>query len=582
MPAFREFAFNSLPLEIRRRFVRAVLSRDRDQSAVAFTSVNIFNGVMWLAALVVVSVIVLLAVAAAGYGKFDDAGMWQSNELVILYALAVGGICYGLLGLIRRLAMHRSQPFESGIYLFPLGLLDARSSRLRLYDLSQATEINGKHVSNNGNYAGTQFTFKFDKLSMSMLIPSRVKADTIVPELNRRQALIKEAVAKRDGNLLLTHDPLFEVRTRRISIRSKPIPGDPAARNVPSFLHYGAFIAVFLGIVIGGALWQLRNLRSDDTAFLAAQKTKHEASLQQYLRFGRRHVQEAREALPRVAFEEAKHSKSVTNLRAVLRRYPDEGLDDDVKSEVHKLYVSSLEKFRGQAADTDPALVPFIEQLLGVLEASGSSTVQLRFNRPSGDELKKMDGLFSAFATKRGKVLEPASPWFGPQSDAERERGIAQGLKAGFAVIFPSDVLQITTVTTVDPNQPLMDITYQIDGSGQFYEDINMKTMERTSNRIFVGLICKFDAKVSLPGQAPGWHFSLAVQPPQTFNVEHMKAPVFGANIGANANSNMPAPGKVYSVMAERAFDELHSKMRDTLFRQGSQAYKNAVNKSGT
>jgi hypothetical protein len=578
MPAFREFAFNSLPVEMRRRLVRAVHSRDRDQAPIVFTSADIFNRVLGLVALVVVSALVLWAVAASGYGKFDDEGLWQSNGAVVIYVIGIGLIAYGLLALAWCIAKHRSLPFDSGIYLFPLSLLDARSTPLRLYDLSQATNINGEHTNKNGGYAGTQFVFKFEKLSMKMRVMTRVQAETVVPELNRRQAVIKEAVAARDSKLLLSHDPLFEVRSGRIAVGSKLIPGDPAGKNVPSFLRYRALIALFLGILIGGPLWQLRNLRSDDAAFQTVLSSKHEADFQKYLHFGHRHLQEVRDALPRVAFEEAKRSKSVTNLRAVLQRYPDDDLDNDVKSEVHKLYVASLAKFKDQAADTDPSLVPFIEQLLGSLEASGSSRVQLRFNRPTGDELKKMDSLLAAFAAKRGKVLEPASPWFGPQSDADRERGITQGLKAGFAVIFPSDVLQIVPVVTVDPNQPLMDITYQIDGSGQFYEDINMKTMERTSNRIFVGLICKFDAKVSLPSQPPGWHFTLAVQPPQTFNVEHANAPI----IGSNPNANVPAPGKVYSVMAERAFDELHLKMRDTLFRQGSQAYKNALIKGGT
>jgi len=574
MPALREFAFNSLPVEMRRRFVRAVHSRDKDQAPVVFTPAKFVDSLLVLIALVVISAIVVLVVGAAGYGKFNEAGLWQSNGIVVCYIVATGLIAYGLLTLIWRIANHRSPPFESGIYLFPLSLVDARSSPLRLYDLSRATEIKGERTG-----GGTQFTFRFEQQVMKMLVLSRVQADTVVPELDRRQAAIKSAVAGRDLKQLLMHDPLFELRVGRTTVSEKPIPGDPAAKYVPGFLRYRAFIALFVGILIGGLLWQMRNIHSDDAAFQSVQKSKHEADYQQYLRFGHRHLQEAREELPRVAFEEARHTKSVTKLRDVLRRYPNEGLEEGVKDEVHKLYTASFEKFKDQAAYSDPALVPFIEQMLGSLEASGSSRVQLHFNRPTDDELKKMDALLTTFAAKRGKVPEPASPWFGPQSDADREQRIAKGLQNGFAMIFPSDVMQIVAVSTIDPNQPLMDITYHIDGSGQFYEDVNMTTMERTSNRIFVGLICKFDAKVSLPSQPPGWHFSLAVQPPQTFNVEHAKVPLGG---GANAAVNVPSPGKVYSVMAERAFDELHSKMRDTLFRQGSQAYQNVLIKRGT
>jgi hypothetical protein len=577
MSTLREFAFNSLPVEMRRRFVRSVHSRDRDQSPVAFVPAKFVNRILALVALIAFSALVLLIVASNGYGKFNDEWLWQENGVAVFYIIAAGLICYGLLDLVWRIAIHRSLPFDSGYYLFPLSFIDATSTPLRLYDLSKATDINGAHTSKNGGYAGTRFTFKFEKSKASMLVPTRPLAENVVPEMNRRQAVIKEAVAKRDAKLLFSHDPLFEIRSGRVSVGSRMIPGDPAAKYVPGFLRYRAFIALFLGVLIGGLMWQLRNQHSDDAAFQAVQASKHEAVLKDYLRFGRRHLQEVQDELPRVAFEEVKLSKSVTKLREVLRRYPNDGLDDDVKAEIHKLYVASLEKFKDQAANADPALVPFIEQLLGSLEASGSSTVQLRFNRPSGDELTKMDNLMASFAAKRGKVLEPASPWFGAKSDGDREKHIADGLKAGFKAIFPSDVLQIVPVTTVDPKQPLMDITYQIDGSGQFYEDINMKTMERTGNRIFVGLICKFDAKVSLPDQPPGWHFSLAVQPPQTFNVEHKTT-----SDGQNALNGFPAPGRVYGVMAERAFDELHLKMRDTLFRPGSQAYQHALTGRGT
>jgi hypothetical protein len=276
-------------------------------------------------------------------------------------------------------------------------------------------------------------------------------------------------------------------------------------------------------------------------------------------------------ALPRVAFREALRgnpSVTVSGLRKVLKKYPGAGLDDDVNAEVHRLFVAAMEKFRTQAAEADPTLIPFFEQMLATLEASGNSTLQLRFTRPTSDELANMDRLLAAEAVKRGRVMAPAAPWFTPSSDAGREQRIVQGLQQGLSAIFPSDVLQISVPPHIDQNQPLMDITYQIGGSGQYYEATNSETPIQGNKHMFVGLICNFMANVSLPNQDPGWHFNLSVLPPQTFQVQYQKA---------NAGDNEAPVDRVYSVMAERAFDELHVKLRDVLFRPGSQAYQKVV-----
>jgi hypothetical protein len=315
-------------------------------------------------------------------------------------------------------------------------------------------------------------------------------------------------------------------------------------------------------------LWYARNLQSDDSAYMAAKAANTELAYQQYLAKGHRHVQELKTALPRVAFEDARRSKSVTRLRVVLRRYPDADLEDDVKKEVHVLYLASMEAFRAQAAQADPTLIPFVEQLLATLEVTGNPALQLRFTRPTSDDLSKMDEQLNAFAAKQGKVMQVAAPWFTAQSDAPREQRILLGLQQGFSAVFPSDVMQISVPGKIDPNQPLMDITYQIAGSGHYYQDMDRETKTPIGNRIFVGLICNFVANVSLPAEPPGWHFDLSVSPPQTFQVEFKST---------NPGQKEAPVDRVYSVMAERAFDELHVKLRDALFRPGSDAYARTV-----
>lgn len=569
MPEIQNFDFNTLPVSMRMRFVKALHSPDRDHAPIASVTENYGAILIGLAALIGVSALVVFGRATVGFGQLGSEYMWQENAQSVFYVVGIGLIAYGLLSIWRRVGMRSGLPFEPGRYLFPLAFIEASSARLRMYDLSQASEISGTHKTDGaGRYQSTLFFFRFGKAKRTFQVSSRRIAETIIPELNRRQAAIKQAVAAKDAKLLLQHDPLFEIRTGRVSAGKRTISGDPMAKYVPDFLRWRAVIAVFLGILLGMPLWYLRNVQSDEVAYRAAKASQHETDYQQYLHWGHRHIQEMKAELPRVAFEEAQRSHSVTRLRAVLRRYPTDGLDDEVKDEVHKLYLASLEKFKTQAADADPTLLPFVEQLLTSLEASGSSTLQLRFTRPTSDELTKMDNLLTAFAAKRGKELAPASPWFTPQSDDVREKRIVTSLQQGFSAIFPSDVLQIAAAAQLNPQLPLMDIAYQIGGSGQYYQDLDKTTMQPKGNRVFVGLICKFSASVSLPGQPPGWRFDLSVQPPQTFQVDFKKS---------SPQDNVAPVDLVYNVMAERAFDELHLKMRDVLFRPGSQAYNSAL-----
>ena len=90
--------------------------------------------------------------------------------------------------------------------------------------------------------------------------------------------------------------------------------------------------------------------------------------------------------------------------------------------------------------------------------------------------------------------------------------------------------------------------------------------MASQDNRVFVGLICKFSVNVALPSQPAGWHFDLSVLPPDHFRIEdaHPRS--------ADAPSTV-TDARFYHVMAERAFDELRVKLRNVLFKRGSDAY---------
>ena len=70
---------------------------------------------------------------------------------------------------------------------------------------------------------------------------------------------------------------------------------------------------------------------------------------------------------------------------------------------------------------------------------------------------------------------------------------------------------------------------------------------------------------MKIPGETEKLEFDLGVQPPDHFTVDYQN-PLYGIGGG-------PSEGRVYDVMAARAFDQLSDKMRRVFFKLGSKAY---------
>ncbi len=572
MPEIQSLEFNKLPEAMRQRFLASVRSNDREVAPLVRQVINDRSFLIQMIVAALALALVLLVVAAVGFGDLGSDGLWHGDAVGAIYIVCAALFFLCLLLAARRVAQKRGLPYPPGKYLYAFSLVETKLTTLEHYDLTQASEIKSAPVRDReGRYKGTRFVFFFANGKKAEIVEHDFeRAKELGAELARRQNLVKQAAQSGDGATLHRYDPFNELRIGKF-VPGKPIPGQFMAKAPSELLRWSPMIALAAGLVCGVGIWFGRNIASDDAAYQKAKASHKEAQYADYVKHGHRHVQEMQDALPHVALEEARKTRSVAKIRDVLRRYPDAGLDDEVKAEVHKIYAAAMARFGEQAANSDPALVPFVQNLLTSLEASGNPTVQVRFTRPSADELAVMDVKVGRFAASQGKKMVPAAVWFAGDNVAERENRIVDGLQQGFGAIFSGDVLRITAPAKIDPSQPAMDIAYQISGSGNYYtvtrENPNGFTQATGDNRIFVGLICKFSVNVALPSQPPGWHFDLSVLPPEHFRIDDVH-PAYGS-VGQSAVTD----AHFYHVMAERAFDELRGKLRNVLFRRGSDAY---------
>jgi hypothetical protein len=571
MPDIQSMEFNALPEAMRQRFLASIHSNDREVAPLVRQIVSDRSFFVKMAAGAGFAALILLIVAMIGFGDIESSiGLWHGNGVGAIYIVCAVLFFLCILLALRRAGQKRGLPYLPGKYLHAFSLAEAGLAMITLYDLTQASGIKSTPVRDGeGRYKGTRFVFFFANGRKPDIVESDFeRAKELGAELARRQGLVQQAAASGDKAMLYRHDPFNELRIGKFA-PGKIVPGKFMAKPPSELLRWSPFLALALGLVCGIGIWFARNIASDEAAYRDAKAGHKEAQYADYVRNGHRHVQEMQDALPHVALDEARQTRSVTKIRAVLRRYPDAGIDDEVKAEVHKIYAAAMERFAGQAANADPALVPFVQSLLGSLEESGNPTVQVRFSRPTADDLAAMDAKSGRVAAAQGKKMVSAATWFANDNVAERENRILDGLQQGFGAIFSNDVLRVATPAKPDPNQPMMDIAYQISGSGNYYvithENNDGTSKPANDNRLFVGLICKFDVNVALANQPPGWHFDLSVLPPEHFHISDVHATPDSSGLVTDAH--------FYHVMAEFAFDELRGKMRNVLFRRGTDAY---------
>src|SRR5262249_24617724 len=140
----------------------------------------------------------------------------------------------------------------------------------------------------------------------------------------------------------------------------------------------------------------------------------------------------------------------------------------EVRKELQAVYAAALEKFREQAATSDPTLVPFMERVLAVLNEAGASTLQVQFARPTGEALQAADRRIAQ--DSKGREIAPVARHFAADSAGPRETRIVTEMARGFAAIFAGDVLKVETVGKPDDKLPRMDIAYRIEPSGTLYK----------------------------------------------------------------------------------------------------------------
>jgi hypothetical protein len=581
MSVARKIHFNALPEAVRQRFADRTTGREQPAplcSQPLTTSPVLFGFLALLGAGG------LWAAYSYGFGDPWSSDAVQQPLWLIAYALGGFVLFRSILAIVRRASLRKALPFRPGRYLFALDLVDAEGEVLTLWPMSQCVDFQGTHHHTNGVYTHTSLTFVFKGgHKQSFSIRGKQAAEEVLQGLGAVQSAVSDAVGRirsgqgteQDVGLIFAYDPFFEARMSDewASLSEKPPhhPGQQAAaRPQPGYLKQATALAAVAAVLLGLPVWIVRNQLSDAAMWSFAQGTEGAWAVEAYLRNGRAHLDEARALLVQRKFEEARTAGTVTAMRHFLDEFPDHA---EAKQALHALYEQALAAFAAQASTGDPKLVPFVKALIGNLEASQSTRVDVRFFRPTEALLEDIDKqVAERGGTIEGVQVAPVAPHFSKATAEQRERTILASLQQGFGTVFPEDIMELEYVTMSgdadaqpEITRPTIDLVYMVAPSGSLYSG-------EKRDRAFIGIQVNFDVEMHVPRHPDTISFELTVEPPSEFIVESS----YLAFAGVPAEGDGPADDLVYTVMAARAFDHLSQKLRLALFRSDSEAFRRA------
>ena len=187
-----------------------------------------------------------------GYGSLASGLAIQGVVWLLVYVALIGFATFAVLRGFAVLRDHKGSPFRRGVYVFPVGLIDARSPTLRLYPSRISANVVGPDA------AG--FTLDFNGKSFVFPVKDCAQAETAKSELASARGKIEEADAARESirpKALAALDPLQGYANPLVS-------SEPMVRTAPPWATFAWAFALVTGLCSESRRRTVHNAKSDD------------------------------------------------------------------------------------------------------------------------------------------------------------------------------------------------------------------------------------------------------------------------------------------------------------------------------
>ncbi len=464
----------------------------------------------------------LVWLVSRGFGRLESSMALASPAMVAAYAAAAVGAAFSFLrGVSIRDARERL-PYEPGLYLFPVGVIDARAEPLRVFrhgDLGKAMAVGGRlRIEVKG--AG-EFIFPLDDPGAG---------EQALAALEEGRAQYEHALKIEHARELALVDPLVD------SGFSSPFSSRAViGKRRPFWATYAAVVALAVGIPAGLLVWKARNLASERRLFTAAVRENDVEGYRAYLARGGTRRDVAGVLLPRAELKAAVGAGTVEAIEQFEAEHPQSAIQAEVDSALRaaldtelvaaknsgsvtairdfeqrraaypfmrpaaelakeQLYRKALATFSAGKGD---AVASFFTRLLGYSKVHGPD-VGIEFVRRIPDSVALADLTVKGSAYYMGKQSNP-SQYFDGDYAARREAASRDEISAALGPSFPKDILNIGPEPTfTDPGPPkaatipTLFVEYQPDMAGGY--------MNPKPRGVFVGVGLTFKASFVIPG----------------------------------------------------------------------------------
>jgi len=532
------------------------------------------------------SVLLLFLFYRAGYGDLASGVAMQSVVWMLVY---IADIAFGVFGALRGFAIlrdYRRSPFRRGVYVFPVGLIDARTPMLRLFPIEDLANVVGPAGAANA------FTLDFGSKSFAFPAVDGAHAENAKSALASARGKIEDAGAARESirpKALAALDPLQGYANPLVS-------SEPMVRTAPPWATFGWAFALITGLVLGISLWAVRNAKSDDAMFAEAAAANDAASLHAYLDKASRHKAEVSSLLlPRAELHDAQKAGTVAAMEQFIkdhpqtaigpeiaaalktamtnelnvaisagtlaaiddftRRHPQSHLDTEVKTARHAVYQAAFDRYAALAPAKSVAETAFVHSLLAWAEAKGPP-VEIRFHRQQSKTMDRADGAVQKHRLYKGVVSLP-SRYFDAAHDKTYEDALASAVVQRFATAFPTEILALAVGEPIaDPAAPLpaqiavptLFLEYDTAWSGSV-------VASHGPNGIFVGLELAFNALFRVPDDTK----------PVKIKVDAWHAP----DVSSAKGDDKPED-TIYAKMHDEAFGQFQKRLLGAFFKSAS------------
>jgi len=580
--------FYKLPRAIQDRFVGSVMSGFPPAPMLA-TKGGTPKKLMWLG-LSGASFVILVITTRIGYGSLESGLALHSWKALILYLALVFGLAFGLVQAYAQVAREKALPYASGVYLFPACLIDARSDQFKVYSTQDLANVDAVGGAVRVSFAGgVQYLFT---------CADPAQAPTICAEIQAARDRAMHAKATEDPKELVAVDPLHNPRF------SSPVgPRDQYEMGLPPWKKLGWAAALGAAVVLGPALWALRNNGSDKTMYARATQANDTPSYLAYMERGSKFKDEVGGVLlPRAELrdaeragtvealldykskhpgskiaaevavsirtamlaelEKAKAAGTLAALDEFAKRFPEHGVEPELREAMHAIYVRDLAAFKGRASNKDKNVVPFVERLFAWAEKRGGK-IEIRFRRKKSESMGRADQAIGKMPSFMGEISYP-SRYFDEKRSTKREGALGKTLAARFDAGLGAEIFDVTVgaqipmevETLPDVKVPTLFITHWVEWSGLTYTSPKPRGA-------YVAVIMAYESTFLIPGDAK----------PIKVRGEFFRQAALGLLKEEDLQPGQ-AEEKVYETMATDAFEKIGNAITATFFKDATKEGK--------